>query len=223
MADRRVNLLHVEDDELQQRLVAGILGMLEGLRFNVIHATTEDEAADAFTRVRFDLVVVDYQLEKGNGLQCLRRIRRRDSIVPIIAVSGTATTAIAKELLRLGADDFLQKADLTSEVLGQSVRAALARSDRWRRHLPHEAEDKPNQIEEKLRAVCDRYVKGLGEDWLPAIEELEALIREANISTSALETMFELTTSDVNLSGPAAGKATRYLRPLWLELLIRLK
>lgn len=221
MAEQRVNLLHVEDDPMQRHLMAGQLGTLEGLRFNVVHAATEDEAAAAFGRVRFDLVIVDYQLLQGNGLQCLQKIRRRDSIVPIIAVSGTATPEIARNLLRSGADDFLSKVDLTSEVLGQSVRAALTRAERWRRHLPDGLADKSSQVETQLRALCQRFIAGLGPDWLAQLDAFETLARESQLSPEVLQTSFQLATSDANAAGPAAGKAQRFLRPLWLELVMR--
>jgi CheY-like chemotaxis protein len=221
MSERRVNLLHVEDDEMQRRLMVSQLGTLDGLRFNIIYAATEDEAADAFTRARFDLVIVDYQLEQGNGLKCLQKIRRRDAVVPIIAVSGTATPAIAKDLLRVGADDFLSKADLSSEILGQSVRAALTRADRWRRHLPEAVEDKPSQVEGQLQQLCKRFVEGLGAEWLGQLDAVDTQIREGRITSAALQTMFELAAGDVNTRGPASGNAAVFLRPLWLELVVR--
>jgi hypothetical protein len=49
--------------------------------------------------------------------------------VPIIAISGAEDAVVASELLRLGADDYIDKKALTGKNLAQSIHQALARSD----------------------------------------------------------------------------------------------
>ena len=63
----------------------------------------------------------------------MKELRRRDSNVPVITVSGTASPQIARELIECGADDYLDKKDLASDILARSVREVLARWDAWRR------------------------------------------------------------------------------------------
>jgi DNA-binding NarL/FixJ family response regulator len=220
MAERRVNLLHVEDDEMQRRLIAALLSKMADLRFNIVYAATENEAFAAFGHARFDVVILDYQLEQGNGLKCLQRIRRRDPIVAIIAISGAASADVAKALLRGGADEFLPKAELTEEGLGQSIRNALARTDSWRRHIPDSAEERGDKVEAGLRNLCSRYIKALSPDWLKDVDALAADIQRTGISGGTLETLFQLAVSDADSSG-TGGRAQEFLRPLLLELLFR--
>jgi DNA-binding response OmpR family regulator len=76
-----------------------------------------------------EFVILDYRLRQGNGLHCLKELRRRDQIVPIIAISGFATPEIADDLLQAGADDYITKRELTGGELAHRVRAAVARAD----------------------------------------------------------------------------------------------
>src|SRR5207248_279388 len=82
-----LNLLHVEDDQAQRMLVAHHLRAVEGYTFSVVHAATEEEAVAIFRRGGIDLVILDYHLQTGDGLGCLRQLRCLDPLVPVIVVS----------------------------------------------------------------------------------------------------------------------------------------
>lgn len=136
MVARTVRLLHIEDDEVQQCLVARKLSALPEFRFAITYAASEETAVAEFAKGGHELILLDYFLSQGNGLSCLCQLRQRDEIVPIVALSGVAMPEIAAELLRAGADDYLSKKGLTADVLGQSIHGALGRADAWRRHAP---------------------------------------------------------------------------------------
>jgi PleD family two-component response regulator len=57
----------------------------------------------------------------------------RDPIVPIIAISGVATADVSGDLVSAGADDYINKRELTSGLLGESLRDSLKRADAWRK------------------------------------------------------------------------------------------
>jgi DNA-binding response OmpR family regulator len=133
MPTRTIRVLHVEDDAAQRRYVAHHLAAQPEVRFDIRHAESESAAVAEFDERGAECVILDYHLAQGDGLSCLRTLRARDPIVPIIAVSGVATTEIAAELLQAGADDYIGKQDLTSAVLGRSIRDALARADACRK------------------------------------------------------------------------------------------
>ena len=133
MPRRTLKLLHVEDERAQRHLFAHHLAAMDDFHFEILYADAEDAALDVFDGGGVEFVIVDYHLRHGNGLHCLEELRRRDQVVPIIAVSGVATDEIAAALVQAGADDYLGKRDLTSGVLARSMRDALARADVWRR------------------------------------------------------------------------------------------
>jgi DNA-binding response OmpR family regulator len=67
--------------------------------FRVTWAESQDQAVRAFQHERQDLVILDYHLQQGNGLDCLKEIRALDPIVPIVALSASTDTEIAAKLI----------------------------------------------------------------------------------------------------------------------------
>jgi DNA-binding response OmpR family regulator len=132
MSSRTIKILHVEDEESQRRLFAHHLRAMDDFQFEIHYADAEEAALDVFRTGGVEFVILDYNLRQGNGLHCLRELRTRDPVVPIIAVSGVATAEIAADLVQGGADDYINKRDLTSCVLARSMRDALKRADAWR-------------------------------------------------------------------------------------------
>jgi DNA-binding response OmpR family regulator len=123
-----IKLMHIEDDPVWRRIVAHHLSSIKEYQFDVHPAESEDAAIHEFEGGGVEFVILDYTLKGGDGLGCVKKLRRRDGLVPIIAVSGLATPDIAAEMLRFGADDFISKQDLSGELLARSVRGALARA-----------------------------------------------------------------------------------------------
>jgi len=106
---------------------------MDEFQFEMVCAESEQEGLALFDRKGADLIILDYHLTDGNGLHFLQALRRDAPHVPVIAVSGRAGPEIARELIECGADDFLDKKDLTSQVIAASVRDVLTRCDAWRR------------------------------------------------------------------------------------------
>lgn len=156
--DRRiVRVLHVEDDEVQQEAVALYLTAARELVCQVTAVASEAEAVAAFARGGIDLVLLDFHLSQGDGLACLRQLRARDAVVPIIVVSGLEEPQVAARLLEAGADDFLSKKNFSGPQLARAVAAAVARADALRAiggAAPAGPAVTPDQ-QELLRAVAE--------------------------------------------------------------------
>jgi DNA-binding response OmpR family regulator len=133
MPKRSIRILHIEDDRFQRRLLAHHLKEVDEFAFEIVCAESEVEGLDLFDGQGADLVVLDYRLTQGDGLHCLRELRCRDPNIPIIAISGAASQQIARELVECGADDYLDKKQLTGQVLARSVRDVLSRWDAWKK------------------------------------------------------------------------------------------
>jgi DNA-binding response OmpR family regulator len=133
MPKRSVRILHIEDDRFQRRLLAHHLKEVDEFEFEIVCAESEAEGLELFDGQGADLVVLDYRLTQGDGLHCLRELRCRDPNIPIIAISGAASQQIACELVECGADDYLDKKQLTGQVLARSVRDVLSRWDAWKK------------------------------------------------------------------------------------------
>ena len=78
-----------------------------------------------------EALVLDRKLPGLDGLTVVRRLRQRDRGIPVLMLSGVATTADRVEGLRAGCDDYLAKPYSFSELLAR-LEALLRRTDRTR-------------------------------------------------------------------------------------------
>lgn len=100
-------VLVVDDEETIRRLLEKFL---DHRGCDVDTASDGAEALASLRREQPDMLLLDIRMPKVDGLQVLRAIRQEGLRVgPIWAISGYASDEGAKEALRLGAADFLNK------------------------------------------------------------------------------------------------------------------
>src|SRR5262249_25636730 len=192
MATRKLRLLHVEDNPAHRRLIGYYLNGLPDLSLEITYADSEDAAVETFQKQGTDFVLLDYHLTQGNGLNCLKRLRQIDPVVPIVALSGAATPEIAAELLQVGADDYLSKQDLSRETLTQCLTNALARTQIYKRAATEAADTKKiGPLEIALLALCRTVVERLPKDFAEALDTFEASARKMNLSAANLQHLFQ--------------------------------
>jgi DNA-binding response OmpR family regulator len=114
----------VVDDELD--IVKVVRAYLEQSGFRVITASDGEQALAMFRHEQPDLIVLDLNLPKLDGLDVCRAIRR-DSHVPIIMLTARVEETDRLIGLEIGADDYIVKPFSPREVVAR-VRTVLRRS-----------------------------------------------------------------------------------------------
>jgi DNA-binding response OmpR family regulator len=216
-----IRVLHVEDDEVQRRLVGHHLAIMSDLAFQIRCVESEDEALEAFADGEIGLVLVDYYLKQGNGGSCLRRLRAIDPIVPIIIISGGATPQMTADLLRLGADNYINKRDLDSRVLGKAVRDALARADSWR-HTQADGTDQDSAMDMLARTMRGMFSGNLWQELMRRLDDIEAEARRSRLTVGQIHRLFEEVGRELGADPSGIQAARRLVRPFLLEILLRL-
>lgn len=100
---------------------------LELYGYTVIDATDGDEALALFSRHHPDLVVMDLQMPRLDGLGAAERMCRRceTTKVPIIAITAFDTVGLKEASLMAGCDEYLVK-PLDAETLLRAVQRQLS-------------------------------------------------------------------------------------------------
>lgn len=117
-------ILIVDDDELD-RMALGRAVKAADLDVELQEAEDVDSAWTALSEASFDLIFLDYNLGKGSALDLLRMLASRGWQVPVVALSGQKDRRAAIAVLKAGAYEYLDKADLSPRMLRAVIPAVL--------------------------------------------------------------------------------------------------
>jgi len=108
-------ILVIEDNDKNRRLVKLIL---EAKKYEIIEATTGEEAIAYLNKEKPDLILLDIQLPHIDGLTLTKEIRSRDETkkIPIIAVTAYAMKGDKEKILEAGCDAYISKPIDTKEL-----------------------------------------------------------------------------------------------------------
>jgi DNA-binding NtrC family response regulator len=115
----------IVDDEPQIRMF--LVGGLKDAGYATDEAGTMKEAMAALDRELPDLVLLDFKLPDGTGLDVLRHLRTLDKNLPVIMLTAFASVQGAVEAMQVGAYDYIGKPFEFEEVLQTVARALEAR------------------------------------------------------------------------------------------------
>lgn len=110
-------ILHVEDDVIMLKAISRIL---EKNGYQVVSAKDGKQAFDILdTQKDFDIIITDIMLPYSNGLEIVAKTKSDSELrdIPIIIVSSVGNEETIREALRLGAEDFIKKPVMSSELL----------------------------------------------------------------------------------------------------------
>lgn len=122
----RKNILVVDDEKSQREILEMILSG-EGYK---VTTAAGGEAAVKFSREnRFDLVLTDLKMPGMDGIELLSNLLNLDSSIIVILLTAHGSIESAKEALRRGAFDYLEK-PYDREQLLNVINRALAKLDK---------------------------------------------------------------------------------------------
>jgi two-component system, NtrC family, response regulator AtoC len=102
-----MHILLVEAGDLARGVLARALESEGGVRVDQVSAGPA--ALDRLTAVAYDAIVADLAIRPMDGIELVRRIRRRGAILPVVLLTAEATVDRAVEAMRAGATDFLPR------------------------------------------------------------------------------------------------------------------
>ena len=147
-----IRVLFVEDDPNDLHLALREL-RTAGWEVDWLRVDTAETLTAALTDDHWDVVVCDYRLGPFEAPEALRIVRAVEPDIPFIVVSGTVGEEIAAELMRVGAHDFVMKANY--QRLVPAIKRELAEADTRRRN--HEAQAAIRESEVTIRESEIRF------------------------------------------------------------------
>lgn len=122
------HVLMVEDNTSHAELIADELETaLPG--WTLHHAGTLAEARTRMQSRTYDLLVFDFRLPDGDGIELLREVRGAGVDSPIVFVTTASSAKLAVDAMKLGADDYLVKEEGYLAVLPYLVQEVIRRRE----------------------------------------------------------------------------------------------
>ncbi|MBC7655525.1 MAG: sigma-54-dependent Fis family transcriptional regulator [Oligoflexus sp.] len=109
-----IKTLIIEDDISFSELLTGFL---ERYNHDVISSAKIQPALKILSEKSFDLILVDYRLPDGTGLEILKAVREKNLNIPIIMMTSFNDVRTAVKSIQLGAFDYIIKPVNPDELL----------------------------------------------------------------------------------------------------------
>ncbi len=151
--DTRTRMLVVDDDAEIARSVERLLS--RRFQASVEIASDVQEARRHLVSQAIDVVILDYQLPDGSGLQLLNEITGKKNHPPVIMVTGQGDESVASEALRLRVSGYVVKDNRMSARLPEAVANVLNEI------ALNKAEERLRRSEENERALLNATLQTL--------------------------------------------------------------
>ena len=146
-----VQTVLVIDDELGPR---ESLKMLLKDAYRVVTAESGDKGIDYLTKNDADAVILDLRMPGKSGIETLEEIRKLDTGIPVIILTGYGDMETAKKAIHLNAIEFINK-PFDINQMREAVKNACARRQNDRKHarMIGELETLNGQLREKMLKI----------------------------------------------------------------------
>ncbi len=143
--EREVNLLVIEDVDADfERIVAALA---DEQRIHITRAFSFSEALEKIADTSFHIIILDYLLPSGNGLEFLANLEKLQIDTPVVFSTGHGDEMIAAQAIQAGAYDYLPKSHLDRPNLLRVIAYTLEK---------HRLKGEVNQAMEKMADMSVR-------------------------------------------------------------------
>jgi two-component system alkaline phosphatase synthesis response regulator PhoP len=143
-------VLIVEDNELNRRLFENLIGQ----NYEYKHASNGIEALQKLEIENFDLVLLDIQMPKMDGITLLKKIKQNPlAVYPVIAISAHAEDSDRQRFIQIGFDDFISKPIRPREFLETINRIIYSKTEKQR----EESQDADVILDKKIMAQLMKF------------------------------------------------------------------
>lgn len=123
----RISLLVVEDSPADAALVREYLRGVPGFAYELEMVDTLAQALVHLNKRDVDVVLLDLSLPDSTGIDTVRTLTNRHPQLVIIVLTGLRDEQVALQSVRYGAQDYLEKGQLSPNMLHRSIVYSLER------------------------------------------------------------------------------------------------
>ena len=140
--------LLVEDNPVDRMFVTHSLRQVEGFVYELIPCESLADAVEQLAVSQFDIILLDLYLPDCGGLETCHRLIALARNIPVIVMTTTDDHALATEVIRSGAQDYLVKGAFPGSAIARVLQYAIERH-----HFQKEQARRSNHFKQVLSRV----------------------------------------------------------------------
>ncbi|MDD1764296.1 MAG: response regulator, partial [Methanobacteriaceae archaeon] len=149
---KEIKVLLVEDNPGDVIIIREMFKEIYGIHFKVTHADGLHKGIKHLNNNDFDILLLDLNLPDSQGLETFRSINQNAQDLPIIILTGFSDEELAISSVGEGAQDYLVKGQIDSQLLARSIKYAIERKG---------IERELRKSEEKYRLMVEKIQSGV--------------------------------------------------------------
>ncbi len=122
-----IKVLMIEDNLGDARLINEMIKEVSGVTVKLEHSLRLSTALEKIKQEKIDVVLLDLGLPDSNGLNSVTRIMEVSKTLPIVVLTGFEDDDIGMKAVKMGAQDYLIKLQIDSNLLVRCLRYAIQR------------------------------------------------------------------------------------------------
>ncbi|MCK4246245.1 response regulator, partial [Candidatus Bipolaricaulota bacterium] len=122
-----IQTLLIEDKLADCHLVQGMLAEAGDILFNLKCSNCLATGLELLSRNDIDVILLGLLLPDSKGLSTFVKVHEQAGEVPIVVLTDPGNEAVALESVRMGAQDYLVKGHVNTDLLVRSIRYSIER------------------------------------------------------------------------------------------------
>ena len=186
ITSKSINILLIEDNEGDVRLIREMLKDVSSLAFKVEASGLLIKALKIFENRKFDAILLDLNLPDSVGIETVSSTLKVIRDTPIIILTGLNEESLAISTVKMGVQDYLVKEQLNSMVLVRSIQYAIERKKTEQKLIESEEKYK-NLFKQSPMAILLINFDGIIEDCNTPTEVLFGYTKEELLGNEYLK------------------------------------
>ncbi|MBW4543037.1 MAG: hybrid sensor histidine kinase/response regulator [Symplocastrum torsivum CPER-KK1] len=166
MDSATIKILLVEDNPADADLLSEFLEEADETQWSLVHVEKLKEALQTLRENHFDVILLDLSLPDKQGLATVVQTHETAPDLPIVVLTGLNDRVTALDAVRQGAQDYLVKGKIDSNLLVRAIGYAIERSNtlkqlrqseeqlqRLNEELEHRVEEQTEELRDKNRCL----------------------------------------------------------------------
>jgi signal transduction histidine kinase len=123
----RVRVLHIEDNPADAAFLQEMLAEAENISFDLEWKDRLSTGLERLTKIEIDVVLLDLNLPDSRGFVTFTKTHAQAPKIPIVILTGLPDEKLALKAVHEGAQDYLIKSHIDSDLLIRTIRYAIER------------------------------------------------------------------------------------------------